>query len=71
MGRVDYRDDSDLFGIRGDDERRHIALFGQTGCGKSTLMENLIAADIAANQGLAVCDPHGARCNWLHRCVAN
>jgi RecA/RadA recombinase len=32
---------------------------GQTSTGKSTLVLNLIAQDLAAGQGLAVLDPHG------------
>jgi hypothetical protein len=39
--------------------RRHLYLVGQTGTGKSTLLLNLIAQDIAAGAGLALLDPHG------------
>ena len=39
--------------------RRHLALFGGTGSGKSTLMRNMIAEDIAAGHGVTVVDPHG------------
>lgn len=38
---------------------RHTYLIGQTGTGKSTLLLNLIAQDMAAGSGLAVIDPHG------------
>lgn len=38
---------------------RHLALIGQTGTGKSTLLLNLIAQDMAAWEGLALLDPHG------------
>lgn len=39
--------------------RRHLYLVGQTGTGKSTLLLNLIAQDIATGAGLALLDPHG------------
>src|SRR5271155_375737 len=39
--------------------RRHLALFGSTGSGKSTLMRNMLAEDIAAGHGVTVVDPHG------------
>ena len=52
--------------VRGDfvvldpEERgRHLYIVGQTGTGKSTLLLNLIAQDLAAGQGLALLDPHG------------
>lgn len=38
---------------------RHLAIFGQTGTGKTTLLERLIAQDLAAGTGLALLDPHG------------
>jgi hypothetical protein len=39
--------------------RRHLALFGASGAGKSSLMRNMIAEDIVAGHGLTVVDPHG------------
>ena len=39
--------------------RRHLYIVGQTGTGKSTLLLNLIAHDLAAGAGLALLDPHG------------
>src|SRR5713226_1690646 len=39
--------------------RRHLYVIGQTGTGKSTLLLNLIAQDLAAGEGLALLDPHG------------
>ena len=38
--------------------RRHLYVVGRS-TGKSTLLLNLIAQDLAAGQGLAVIDPHG------------
>lgn len=47
--------------IRLDDEdrRRHMYLIGQTGTGKSTLMENLALQDMLNGKGFAYIDPHG------------
>ena len=42
-----------------DTRRRHLYVVGHTSAGKSTLLLNLIAQDLAAGQGLAVLDPHG------------
>ena len=42
-----------------DTRRRHLYVAGQTSTGKSTLLLNLIAQDLAAGQGLAVLDPPG------------
>ncbi|MGA8612762.1 MAG: DUF87 domain-containing protein [Xanthobacteraceae bacterium] len=42
-----------------DDRRRHLYIVGQTGTGKSTLLLNLIAQDLAAGEGIALLDPHG------------
>src|SRR5271169_1919927 len=40
--------------------RKHIAVFGKSGVGKSTLLRNMIAWDIANGAGVAVEDPHGS-----------
>lgn len=42
-----------------EERRRHVYVVGQTGTGKSTLLLNLIAQDIAAGEGVALLDPHG------------
>jgi ATPase subunit of ABC transporter with duplicated ATPase domains len=42
-----------------EERRRHLHVVGQTGTGKSTLLLNLIAQDLAAGEGLALLDPHG------------
>ena len=41
------------------DARHHLHLLGPTGTGKSTLLLNLAAQDIAAGRGCAVLDPKG------------
>ncbi|MEK7138882.1 MAG: DUF87 domain-containing protein [Patescibacteria group bacterium] len=42
-----------------NDRRRHLYVLGQTGTGKSTLMENMIYQDIMNGDGVAFIDPHG------------
>jgi hypothetical protein len=42
-----------------EERRRHLYIVGQTGTGKSTLLLNLIAQDLAAGEGVALLDPHG------------
>ena len=41
------------------DKAQHVLLLGQTGTGKSTLMQNLVAQDAARGQGFCLIDPHG------------
>jgi len=45
--------------IDAEDRMRHCFIMGQTGTGKSTLMETMIVQDITAGRGVAVIDPHG------------
>src|SRR3954453_6118354 len=49
----------DLVMLASETRRRHLYIVGQTGTGKSTLLLNLIAQDLAAGEGLALLDPHG------------
>jgi hypothetical protein len=42
-----------------NDRRRHMYLVGQTGTGKSTLLENLALQDMLNGRGFAFIDPHG------------
>jgi hypothetical protein len=41
------------------DRRRHLYLIGKTGTGKSTLLFNLMLADLELGRGFALLDPHG------------
>lgn len=43
-----------------EDRRRHMYIVGQTGTGKSTLMENMAVLDIKNGAGVCVIDPHGS-----------
>jgi hypothetical protein len=46
-------------GLSRTDRRRHLDIIGQTGTGKTTLIENLIRQDLERGDGLAFIDPHG------------
>src|SRR5437588_3011517 len=56
---IGARTSGELVVLDPDERRRHLYIVGQTGTGKSTLLLNLIAQDLAAGQGLALLDPHG------------
>lgn len=38
---------------------KHVHLIGVTGCGKTTLMNHMVRADLEQGRGLVVLDPHG------------
>ncbi len=59
FGETNFRNQKRKFGIKTDDRRRHIYVIGKTGMGKTTLLENMVLADIYAGHGLAYIDPHG------------
>lgn len=42
-----------------EDRRRHVYAVGQTGTGKSTMLENMALQDMLAGEGFAFIDPHG------------
>jgi hypothetical protein len=41
------------------DRRRHFYIIGQTGTGKSNLIQDMVRQDIEAGRGVGVIDPHG------------
>ena len=47
------------FGIKEADRFQHLYILGQSGVGKSTLLENMIMQDINSGKGVCVLDPHG------------
>jgi hypothetical protein len=59
VGIYNFRNQHKTFGIKIDDRRRHVYVVGKTGVGKSTLLENMVIADIRAGKGVGVVDPHG------------
>lgn len=59
LGRNIYRGEETLVRLAKDDRRRHLYIIGQTGTGKSVLLQGMIKQDIEAGEGLGVLDPHG------------
>ncbi len=59
IGLYNFRNQRKKFGIKVDDRRRHIYVVGKTGTGKTTLLRNMMIADIQSGKGVAVLDPHG------------
>ena len=59
FARVDYRNDRRVFGIKDGDRLNHLHIIGQTGTGKSALLETMLREDIHHRKGVAVIDPHG------------
>lgn len=59
FGVINFRNQQKEFGIKIDDRRRHMYAVGKTGMGKTTLLENMVIADILAGHGVGVVDPHG------------
>lgn len=69
LGHAVFRSRRQRFGILPDDRRRHLLLLGKTGMGKSTLLQQLIAADVRAGKGVALIDPHGDLAESVLQCV--
>lgn len=65
LGKTNYRNIKQIFGIKTDDRRRHMYIIGRTGMGKTTLLENMVVSDINNGKGVAVIDPHGDFYNKL------
>lgn len=59
LGKNLYRGRETVVRMRTDDRRRHMYEIGQTGVGKSTLLESLIEQDIKNGNGVCLVDPHG------------
>lgn len=59
FGVTNFRGMNHQFGMYRYDRSRHIYIIGQTGAGKSGLLELFALSDIFHNQGYAIIDPHG------------
>jgi hypothetical protein len=59
IGKRATWDGDALFGLRAEDRRRHLFVVGQTGTGKSALLENIVIQEAHANRGCGLVDPHG------------
>src|SRR5882757_232234 len=59
IGKTNFRNTNQVFGIKEKDRSGHIYCIGKTGVGKSTLLLNMAIADIHAGKGIGIIDPHG------------
>jgi len=59
FGLTNFRGVHHQFGLYRHDRSRHIYIIGQTGSGKSGLLELMALSDIFHDQGYAIVDPHG------------
>jgi hypothetical protein len=59
FGLTNFRGLNHQFGMLRRDRSRHVYIIGQTGAGKSGMLELFALSDIYHNQGYAIIDPHG------------
>ncbi|MDR0397768.1 MAG: type IV secretion system DNA-binding domain-containing protein [Candidatus Nomurabacteria bacterium] len=59
FGLTNFRGINHQFGMLRRDRSRHVYIIGQTGAGKSGMLELFALSDIYHNQGYAIIDPHG------------
>ena len=60
LGHNIYRGESREIRIKNEDRFRHFYVIGQTGTGKSSILQVMIRQDLELGHGLAVIDPHGS-----------
>ena len=59
IGKNVFRGEERNISILEDDRRRHFYIVGQTGTGKTVLLQEMIKQDMEAGKGVALIDPHG------------
>ncbi|MBR0488329.1 type IV secretion system DNA-binding domain-containing protein [Candidatus Saccharibacteria bacterium] len=59
FGLTNFRGINHQFGMLRRDRSRHVYIIGQTGAGKSGMLELLALSDVFYNQGYCIIDPHG------------
>ncbi|MCD6109353.1 type IV secretory system conjugative DNA transfer family protein, partial [bacterium] len=59
IGHNYYRGETKEIRIKNEDRFRHFYVIGQTGTGKSSVMQVMIRQDLQNGKGLCVVDPHG------------
>ncbi len=69
LGYNMYRGVKKEIRLSDEDRRRHMYIIGQTGTGKSTILENIVVQDMLAGRGLAFIDPHGDAAEKLLKMV--
>ncbi len=60
LGHNTYRGDTKEIRMKTEDRFRHFYVIGQTGTGKSSILQVMIRQDLANGNGIAVVDPHGS-----------
>lgn len=59
LGANLYRGEKTEIRLAKEDRVRHFYVIGQTGTGKTTILKNMVAQDIANGDGCCFIDPHG------------
>ena len=65
LGHNEYRGTRREIRLKREDRFRHFYVIGQTGTGKTSILQSMARQDIRAGEGLAVMDPHGDFANDL------
>jgi len=59
IGTNNYRGTETKIFLSDNDRRRHMYVIGQTGTGKSTILEEMAKQDVQNGKGMCYIDPHG------------
>ena len=59
FAETQFKNETQRYGIRRPDRRRHMYVIGKTGTGKSTMLANMAINDLRNNEGICFIDPHG------------
>lgn len=66
LGSANFRGLSkDVYIKQGEDRMRHVYVVGQTGSGKSFVLQNMAIQDAYNGDGFAVIDPHGSMAEFV------
>ena len=65
IGKTNWRNTNQLFGIKLNDRYSHIYALGKTGSGKSSLLLNMAIDDIHKGYSVVLIEPHGDACLTL------
>lgn len=60
LGHNNYRGETKEIRMKNEDRFRHFYVIGQTGTGKSSVLQVMIRQDLQNGKGIAVVDPHGS-----------
>ena len=71
LGIAHHRYTPQPFGIKEADRRLHLYVIGQTGTGKTTLLQNLAVQDAWAKRNFILIDPHGDMAEALHAALGD